>query len=99
MEKTNHMVISDGDEDNHIDRPANTRGSRKFSRSDHKFKQVSTHKREMFEEVGCIGDWLRSHGWEKDDAASRWIIEVADALSVPTAPFVFVKGRVVTDLQ
>ena len=91
------MVISDGDEDNHIDRPANKRGSRKLSRSDRKFKQLSIHKRENFEEVGCIGDWLRSHGWERDDAANHWTIEVADALSVPTAPFGFVKSRVVTD--
>ena len=44
LEETNHMVISDGDEDNHSDRPANKRGSRKFSRSDRKFKQLSIHK-------------------------------------------------------
>ena len=63
QEKTNHMVIFDGDEDNHIDRLANKRGSRKLSCSNRKLEQLSIHKRENFEEVGCIGDWLRSHGW------------------------------------
>ena len=93
------MVISDGDEANHIDRPANKKGSRKFSRSDRKVKQLSIHKRENFEEVGSICDWLRSHGLEKDEAADHWTIEVADALSVPSAPFGFVKSRVVTRLH
>ena len=90
LEEANHIVISDG-EDNPINRPANKRGSRKLSRSDRKFKQ------ENFEEVGSIGDWLRSHGWKKDEAANHWTIEVADALSVPTEPFGFVESRVVTD--
>ena len=97
LEKANHMVISDGHEDNHIDRPANKRGTRKFSRSDRKLKQLSFHTEAKFEEVGCIGDWLTSHGWEKDISANHWTIEVADALSVPTAPFGFVKSRVVND--
>ena len=46
-------------------------GSRKLSCSDRKFKQLSIHKRENFEEVGSIGDWLGSHGWEKYDAANH----------------------------
>ena len=96
-EEHNHMVISEGDEDDHINRSANKRGSRKISRSDRKFRQLSIHKQENFEEVGSIGDWLRSHGWETDEAANHWTIEVADALSVPTAPFGFVKSRVVKD--
>ena len=49
-EETNHMVTSDGDVDSHIDRPANKTGSRKLSCSDRKFKQLSIHKRENFEE-------------------------------------------------
>ena len=63
LEKTNHMVISDGDEDNYIDRLAINKGSNKLSCSDRKFEQLSIHNREKFEEVCCIGDWLRSHGW------------------------------------
>ena len=70
-EEKNHMVISEGDEDDHINRSANKRGSRKLSRSDRKFWQLSIHKQENFEEVGSIGDWLRSHGWEKDEAANH----------------------------
>ena len=73
------------------------RGSRQLSRSDRRFKQFSIHKQENFEEVGSIGDWLRSHGWEKDEAANHWTIEVADALSVPNAPFGIVKSRGVAD--
>ena len=33
----------------------------------------------------------------KDEAANHWTIDVTDALSVATAPFGFVKSRVVTD--
>ena len=74
LEETNHLVISDGDENNHIDRPANKKGSRKLSRSDHKFKQLSIHKKANFEDGGCIGDWLISHGSDKDEAANHWTI-------------------------
>ena len=96
LEEENHMVISEGDEDEHINKVANKRSGRKLSRSDRKLKQLSIHKQENFEEVGTIVDWMKSHGWEKYDAANHWTIDVADALSVPTAPF-YVRSRVVTD--
>ena len=52
---------------------------------------------ENFEDVGSTGDWLRFHGWERDESANHWTVEVADALSVPTVPLGSVKSRVVTD--
>ena len=74
------MVISEGDEDEQVNRSANNRGSRELSRSDWKFTQLSIHRQENFEEFGSIGDGLRSHSWEKDEAANHWTIDVADAL-------------------
>ena len=40
---------------------------------------------------------MRSNGWENNEAANHLTIDVADTLSVSTAPFGFVKSRVVTD--
>ena len=65
LEEHKHIVISEGHEDDHINRSANNRSFRKLSRSDCRFKQLSIHKQENFEEVGSIGDSLRSHGWER----------------------------------
>ena len=42
---------------------------------------------------------MKSHGWEKNELANHWTIDVADILSVPTALFGFVKSRVVTDSE
>ena len=56
LAEQNHMVISEGDEDDHINRVANNRGSRQLSRSDRKFKQLFIHKQENFEEAGSIGN-------------------------------------------
>ena len=49
------MVTSEGDEDEHINISANKSGSRKLSRSDREFKQLTTHNQENFDEVGSIG--------------------------------------------
>ena len=49
------------------------------------------------DEVDNISEWMESNSWEKNEATNHWTIDVADTLSVPTAPFGFVKSRVVTD--
>ena len=51
------------------------------------------------EEVDIVDEWMKSHGWEKNELANHWTIDVADILSVPTALFGFVKSRVVTDSE
>ena len=42
---------------------------------------------------------MTSHGWSKNKSTNHWMIDVADTLSIPTAPFGFVKRRVVTDSE
>ena len=54
------------------------------------------HRNENLEEVNDIDDWLKAHGWQHRDDG-YWTIRVSDTLSIPTAPFGFVKSRVVTD--
>ena len=44
-----------------------------------------------------INDWMTSHNWNKNEATGHWMIKVDNTLSIPTAPFGFVKNRVVTD--
>ena len=98
MDQEGHVVDSDGEEENeeHVHRVASGRGQRKITRGARKYNKLIIHRNENIEEVNDIGDWLESHGW-KNDMAGHWTIKVNDTLSIPTAPFGFVKSRVVTD--
>ena len=40
---------------------------------------------------------MTSRGWSNNESTGYWMIKLDNALSIPTAPFGFVKSRVVTD--
>ena len=61
--------------------------------------QIARHKHDNVEEVGSIGDWMEKHGWSRGEADGIWNIEVEDTISIPTAPFGFVKNRVASDMK
>ena len=42
---------------------------------------------------------MEKHGWSRGEADGVWSIEVEDTLSIPTAPFGFVKSRVANDMK
>ena len=48
------------------------------------------NQQQNIDEVDTTSEWMKSNGWEKNAQARHWAIDVADALSVPTAPFYFV---------
>ena len=40
---------------------------------------------------------MTAHGWNKNESIGHWMIKVGNTLSIPTAPFEFVKNRAVTN--
>ena len=89
-----HIVASDdeGKYIEHINSVAGSRGRKKTSRSIRKYNQLYIHRNQNIEEVDNIDEWMTSHGWSKNESTNHWMIDGADILSLPTAPFGFVKS-------
>ena len=99
IEKEGHIVGSNGEEEHvkHINRVVSGRGRKKASRGVRNYNKLFIHRNQNLEEVNDINDWMTSHGWNKNESTGHWVIKVDNTLSIPTAPFLFVRNRIVID--